>query len=242
MTDNTDDRALADLKPCPEQEFRKTATIRATQWFKMGDHPAVVQIGTAIGGTNPGHGWIDTLEGGHMVTPGDWIATGVKGEHWPIKPDIFAATYEPVSADRLEAFHAKPRSAFDLMQEFYLSPGYDPKAARPADTVQAAIAFTLAALSTPATTQGDVRALDALKEIQAHATMANNVIRLNRDGAGNGRVKVATCMHHIQRLADATLGTPHEGSAPTAEMKVMTVGGKVRDVVVDNLRSKPHEG
>lgn len=44
------------------------------------------------------HGWIDTLEGGHIVCPGDWIATGVKGEHWPIKPDVFAATYEPAEA------------------------------------------------------------------------------------------------------------------------------------------------
>ncbi len=43
------------------------------------------------------HGWIDTLEGGHTVCPGDWILTGVKGEHWPVKPDIFAATYEPVT-------------------------------------------------------------------------------------------------------------------------------------------------
>ena len=40
------------------------------------------------------HGWIDTLEGGHIVCPGDWIITGVKGEHYPCKPDIFAATYE----------------------------------------------------------------------------------------------------------------------------------------------------
>ena len=42
------------------------------------------------------HGWIDTLEGGHIVCPGDWIITGVKGEHYPCKPDIFEATYERV--------------------------------------------------------------------------------------------------------------------------------------------------
>jgi hypothetical protein len=28
------------------------------------------------------------------VSPGDWIITGVQGEHYPCKPDIFAATYE----------------------------------------------------------------------------------------------------------------------------------------------------
>lgn len=42
------------------------------------------------------HGWIDTLEGGHIVCPGDWIITGVAGEFYPCKPDIFAATYEAV--------------------------------------------------------------------------------------------------------------------------------------------------
>lgn len=41
------------------------------------------------------HGWIDTLEGGHIVCPKDWIITGVKGEFYPCKPDIFEATYEP---------------------------------------------------------------------------------------------------------------------------------------------------
>jgi len=44
------------------------------------------------------HGWIDTWEGGHVVCPGDWIITGVKGEMYPCKPDIFEATYEPVEA------------------------------------------------------------------------------------------------------------------------------------------------
>lgn len=42
------------------------------------------------------HGWIDTLEGGHIVCPGDWVITGIKGERYPCKPDIFADTYEQV--------------------------------------------------------------------------------------------------------------------------------------------------
>ena len=45
------------------------------------------------------HGWIDTKEGGHIVCPGDWIITGVKGEHYPCKPDIFEATYESAEGD-----------------------------------------------------------------------------------------------------------------------------------------------
>jgi len=39
--------------------------------------------------------YIETLEGRMEVSLGDWIITGVKGEHYPCKPDIFAATYEP---------------------------------------------------------------------------------------------------------------------------------------------------
>lgn len=38
---------------------------------------------------------IATKEGAHWVTPGDWIIKGVQGEHYPCKPDIFVATYEP---------------------------------------------------------------------------------------------------------------------------------------------------
>lgn len=42
------------------------------------------------------HGWIDTLEGGHIVCPGDWIITGTKGETYPCKPDIFTTIYDAV--------------------------------------------------------------------------------------------------------------------------------------------------
>lgn len=39
---------------------------------------------------------IHTLEGDMTASPGDYIITGVKGEKYPCKPDIFAKTYEPV--------------------------------------------------------------------------------------------------------------------------------------------------
>jgi len=38
-----------------------------------------------------------TLEGTMRADPGDYIVTGVKGESYPVKPDIFEATYEPVA-------------------------------------------------------------------------------------------------------------------------------------------------
>ncbi len=40
--------------------------------------------------------FIETLEGSMEGKVGDWIIQGVKGEFYPCKPDIFAATYEPV--------------------------------------------------------------------------------------------------------------------------------------------------
>lgn len=41
------------------------------------------------------HAIVHTLEGSMLACPGDWIITGVKGEVYPCKPDIFEATYEP---------------------------------------------------------------------------------------------------------------------------------------------------
>jgi len=38
---------------------------------------------------------VSTLEGQMTANPGDWIITGIKGELYPCKPDIFEATYEP---------------------------------------------------------------------------------------------------------------------------------------------------
>ncbi|WP_302601642.1 hypothetical protein [Ruminococcus sp.] len=39
---------------------------------------------------------IHTLEGDMTASPGDYIITGVNGEKYPCKPDIFARTYELV--------------------------------------------------------------------------------------------------------------------------------------------------
>ncbi len=71
---------------------KKPVVIEATQWFKHGDHPAVVEA--SLSGMNVN--LIETLEGDHIVSSGDWIITGVKGEHYACKPDIFEMTYEPV--------------------------------------------------------------------------------------------------------------------------------------------------
>lgn len=40
--------------------------------------------------------FIQTLEGKMEASPGDWIVKGIKGEFYPVKPDIFEQTYEQV--------------------------------------------------------------------------------------------------------------------------------------------------
>lgn len=64
------------------------------RYYRHPDVPGEKQC-AHCGNTMHVHGWIDTMEGGHIVCPGDWIITGVKGENYPCKPDIFEATYEP---------------------------------------------------------------------------------------------------------------------------------------------------
>lgn len=39
---------------------------------------------------------IYTLEGTHRADVGDWIVKGIKGEFYPVKPEIFEVTYEKV--------------------------------------------------------------------------------------------------------------------------------------------------
>ena len=45
----------------------------------------------------PDFALIKTLEGEMRAEFGDHVIRGVKGELYPCKPDIFAATYEPVT-------------------------------------------------------------------------------------------------------------------------------------------------
>lgn len=42
---------------------------------------------------------IHTLEGDMVGNPGDWMITGVNGEQYPCKDDVFQKTYEPCSDD-----------------------------------------------------------------------------------------------------------------------------------------------
>jgi hypothetical protein len=80
-------------------KFRKRPVVIEAVQFRhnhggTGTHD---EVGPLVDGwTDSDTPYIDTLEGRMTVGNGDWIITGVKGERYPCKPDIFAATYEPV--------------------------------------------------------------------------------------------------------------------------------------------------
>ena len=48
---------------------------------------------------------IETLEGTMHASVGDYIITGVRGEQYPCKPDIFEQTYEPADAPAASPWH-----------------------------------------------------------------------------------------------------------------------------------------
>lgn len=43
---------------------------------------------------------IETLEGTMTASPGDYIITGIDGEQYPCKKDIFERTYEEIADDK----------------------------------------------------------------------------------------------------------------------------------------------
>jgi hypothetical protein len=108
--------------------IKKPIPVEAHQWYQNGDHPEdKSEVVFPADGSAPflgegevvmflrsekatdtckecsmfyeDHGWIKTLEGGHIVCPGDWIITGIKGERYPCKKEIFEMTYEKIPGE-----------------------------------------------------------------------------------------------------------------------------------------------
>lgn len=77
---------------------KKPVVIEAVKW--NGDNiPEIVSFYGGACGFNHGDPAIQTAEGEMRANKGDRIIKGVKGEFYPCKPDIFAATYEPVAEE-----------------------------------------------------------------------------------------------------------------------------------------------
>lgn len=89
-------------------KYRKKVAIEAVQFAPAGEHrlalpEGVLCVGRTGGEDNYAYGGLEfhiqTLEGDLTVRAGDWVITGIEGEHYAIKPDIFEATYELVEDD-----------------------------------------------------------------------------------------------------------------------------------------------
>lgn len=75
---------------------KKPVVIEAVQWttwneYEIADFIPADKFSISDSGAKL---FIDTLEGQMTAECLDWIIKGVKGEFYPCKPDIFAATYE----------------------------------------------------------------------------------------------------------------------------------------------------
>lgn len=76
------------------KEYRKTATINAE---KFGTTLKQIEKYSLIYLSSENFYWIETKTGMEKLKAGDWIATGVDGEHWPISNEVFQQTYMEVS-------------------------------------------------------------------------------------------------------------------------------------------------
>jgi len=102
---------------------KKSGVVEATQWFKNGDHPddgpRFCETGPVTGFPREGsvvnfyryyephknnpclvcgnklheHGWVDSIAGGVIVCPGDFIMTCSNGKYWPYNEKTFYALY-----------------------------------------------------------------------------------------------------------------------------------------------------
>lgn len=124
-----------------EQKFRKKpVVIEAVQY--TGEAGVVLEFATAgerndveTFGFKPSQNplerraLIKTLEGTMEARPGDWIIRGVKGEYYPCKPDIFAATYEsadsPVASTPSAAYIAAAKGLAENVKAFLGTNGGD---------------------------------------------------------------------------------------------------------------------
>lgn len=90
-------------KPVVIEAFQMTPERRINNsewpdWLNQAWNKSTTEPGALVNrieGSGDGPLCIQTLEGLMNVDWGDFIIQGVKGELYPCKPDIFAATYEP---------------------------------------------------------------------------------------------------------------------------------------------------
>lgn len=93
-------------KPVVIEAIQATGTAESNReiidWTRNTVTPAYMDKRPDAGGRDIACLSINTLEGAHWVSPGDWIIKGVNGEFYPCKPDIFEKTYEAAGAEAVD--------------------------------------------------------------------------------------------------------------------------------------------
>jgi hypothetical protein len=79
---------------------KKPVVIEAVQYFNRMRAEDKLPEGVVIVPWGPSdQPVVHTLGGDMRVLDTDWIVTSVKGERYPVRADIFAATYEAVEGE-----------------------------------------------------------------------------------------------------------------------------------------------
>ena len=82
----------------PQRFRKKPVVVEAVKFTGKNDLELAMFVGE--NGYDPderGPSWvIRTLEGEMRCDVGDWIVKGAVGEFYPVKPDAFEATFEPI--------------------------------------------------------------------------------------------------------------------------------------------------
>jgi len=101
-------------------KYRKTSLVEAEQFLpNEGKIPEGV-ISNGLGDPRKtNYEWIvKTLEGPLIINSGDWVLTGINGEHWPVRKDIFEKTYE-LAADINESMPKPPLLTDDEIADLW---------------------------------------------------------------------------------------------------------------------------
>lgn len=83
-----------EIYPCKPDIFEKT--YEHVEGNKYQKKPVIIEARKAEKLTE-----VETLEGLAIANPGDWIITGVNGEEYPCRPEIFEQIYEPLSVKEM---------------------------------------------------------------------------------------------------------------------------------------------
>lgn len=72
---------------------KKNTVVDAVQWHKLGDHPQVTLYISPDDNIKTLRGWMNNIEGGHIINPGDWIIRKADGNYYVCDNDKFIKQY-----------------------------------------------------------------------------------------------------------------------------------------------------